>query len=285
MCIYIVENEQKALKSRSGYIIKTMVMNKTQEKDFPVKSKLIAIWGSPNSGKTSFSAKLAQFIYENYSAAVLMLSTDNETPILPILFTNYKSSDLFSVGVSLAKTEITQDEVLKSINTIKGKINLGFLGYKEGENKYSYPSYDYNKANALLSVLKELVDFVIVDCTSSLTNVLSEAAVEKSDSVIRLVTPDLKCMSFFSSQMPLYSDPKYKIEQQIVVVNEIESQPIMPVQDAITHFKKVDFALPYCKKIRQQALDGQLISKTKKKEYFDILKLIAERVVYYVATY
>ena len=83
-------------------------------------SKLIAIWGSPNSGKTSFATKLAQCIYEKYSASVLMLSTDYETPTLPILFPNMKADELFSIGVSLSKTDVVQNEVVKSIVTVKG---------------------------------------------------------------------------------------------------------------------------------------------------------------------
>lgn len=35
-------------------------------------SKIIAIWGSPNSGKTSFATKIAQAIYEKYSATVCL---------------------------------------------------------------------------------------------------------------------------------------------------------------------------------------------------------------------
>ena len=67
-------------------------------------------------------------------------------------------------------------------------------------------------------MLKSLVDFVIVDCNSSLDNLLSATAVEQADTVIRLATPDLKSISFFSSQLPLYSDPKFKTEQHIEVV-------------------------------------------------------------------
>ena len=69
-------------------------------------SKTIAIWGSPNSGKTTFATKLAETIYEKYQATVIVLYADNETPALPVVFPNYKKEDMFSVGVTLAKTEI-----------------------------------------------------------------------------------------------------------------------------------------------------------------------------------
>jgi len=242
-------------------------------------SKLIAVWGSLNSGKTSFATKLAQCIYEKYSASVLMLSTDYETPTLPVLFPNTKADELFSIGVPLSKTDIVGQEVVKSIVTVKCKMNLGFLGYKDSENKFTYPSYDDKKAKALLTVLKGLVDFVIVDCTSSLSNILSETAVEQADTVIRLATPDLKSISYFSSQLPLYADPKYKMEQHIVVLNTTEKEVFMPVEEAKTHFKNISFTLPYCRTLREQIIDGDLLKAITDKRYIGTLKMIAEKVV------
>jgi CO dehydrogenase nickel-insertion accessory protein CooC1 len=242
-------------------------------------SKLIAVWGSPNSGKTCFGTKLAQCIYEKYNASVLMLSTDYETPTLPVLFPNAKADETFSVGVPLSKTDIVGHEVVKSIVTVKGKMNLGFLGYKDSENKFTYPSYDNNKAKALLTVLKGLVDFVIVDCTSSLSNILSTTAVEQADTVIRLATPDLKSISYFSSQLPLYADPKYKMEQHIVVLNTTEKEVFLPVEESKTHFKNISFTLPYCRTLREQNIDGDLLKAITDKRYIGTLKMIAEKVV------
>ena len=67
-------------------------------------SKLIAIWGAPNSGKTTFATKLALSIYESFSSTVLELLCQNETPALPVLFhtvTNLYQSVLNTVGISL----------------------------------------------------------------------------------------------------------------------------------------------------------------------------------------
>ena len=103
-------------------------------------SKLIAVWGSPNSGKTSFTVKLASAVYERYNSTVLALCCDDTTPALPCLFPGFKSDELYSVGAPLSQTEITQQAVIDSIVTRKGKVNLGYLGYKDGENRYTYPA-------------------------------------------------------------------------------------------------------------------------------------------------
>ena len=36
-------------------------------------AKFIAIWGSPNSGKTTFATKLARSIYEEYQSTVIVV--------------------------------------------------------------------------------------------------------------------------------------------------------------------------------------------------------------------
>ena len=119
-------------------------------------SKVIAIWGAPNSGKTTFATKLARSIYDEYQATVIVVYTDNETPTLPIIFPNYKNEDLCSVGVALAKTDIDRYEVVKQMVTVKDKQNFCFLGFACGENKYTYPAFDATKVRSLYSVLASL---------------------------------------------------------------------------------------------------------------------------------
>ena len=118
-----------------------------------------------------------------------------------------------------------------------------------------------------------------MDCTSSLSNILSTTAVEQADTVLRLATPDLKSISYFSSQLPLYADPKYKMEQHIIVLNTTEKEVFMPVEEAKTHFKNISFTLPYCRTLREQNIDGDLLKAITDKRYIGTLKMIAEKVV------
>ena len=53
-------------------------------------AKTIAVWGSPNSGKTTFATKLAREIYDEYQSTVIVVYADMETPTLPVIFPNYK---------------------------------------------------------------------------------------------------------------------------------------------------------------------------------------------------
>lgn len=242
-------------------------------------SKTIAVWGSPNSGKTTFATKLALAIYEKYQSTVIVLYADNETPVLPVVFPNYRKEEIFSVGAVLAKTEITREDVIQQLVTVKQKQNFGFLGFADGENRYSYPSFDESKVRALLSVLSALADFVIIDCTSNLKNPISKVAVKEADEVIRLASPDLKSVSYFFSQLSVYSDPAYRITQQIQGINVPDADLYVAVDEIKSRILDPRFVIPYSRAVKQQMLDGQLSEPVKDKRFNAKFYAIAEKIV------
>ena len=101
--------------------------------------KLIAVWGSPGSGKTTFSVKLAEALYNRSrgKSAVIVVFTDIITPTIPIIFPNFRSEDVFSVGSILSKPDFFADDVVSNMVMTKDRMNLGYLGYKDSENHHS----------------------------------------------------------------------------------------------------------------------------------------------------
>lgn len=242
-------------------------------------SKTIAVWGSPNSGKTTFATKLAQTIYDKYQATVILLYADNETPALPVIFPNYKKEDMFSVGAALAKTDIAQEDVIRQLVTIKQKQNFGFLGFTDGENRYTYPSFDETKVRTLLTVLSTLSDFVIIDCTSSLKNPISKVAVKEADMVIRLASPDLKSVTFFVSQLPLYANPVFRLDRQVQGINVPDADLYMPIEEAKSRLHDPRFVIPYSRSVKEQMLDGKLTEPVNDKKFNDKFKAIIDKIV------
>ena len=113
--------------------------------------KLIAVWGSPDSGKTTFSVKLAEALYNRSrgKSAVIVVFTDIVTPTIPVIFPNFRSEDVFSVGTILTKPDFFADDVVSNMVMTKDRMNLGYLGYKDSENKHSFPDYTEEKAKYL----------------------------------------------------------------------------------------------------------------------------------------
>jgi len=237
-------------------------------------SRTIAVWGCPGSGKTTFTVRLAKAIYTETGAKILCVFADAATPTLPVLFPNQKASELKSIGAALSRTEITQEAVLKSLVTTDTAKNAGFMGYTDGENRWSYPAFSEDKAKALLDAAAALADFVIVDCGNKLTGPLAFAAVSKAGAIFRLCKPDLKAISFFSSQAPLYGDIKYRMEEHLTVLNVTEQALFMPVEEAAQHFKCEKYILPYAPEIKAQALNGAFFGKVADKAYNKAIRRI-----------
>lgn len=239
-------------------------------------SKVISIWGSPGSGKSTFAVKLASAIYDNYQSTVIVLFTDMTTPMLPVIFPNSKREDLFSVGEILSKTEITVDDTVRNIVCIKDKGNFGFTGYLDSENKFTYPKFDEKKAKDFIAVLETLADYVVIDCVSNMgDNILSQTALAVAEETIRLASPDLRCISWYLSQLPIYTGT----EKQIQGMNTPDMDVFVPVSDVRSHLGEVSFTLPFCREVKQQFIEGKLCETLKDKRFTAKMKAIAERMV------
>ena len=82
--------------------------------------KLIAVWGTPNSGKTTLSVKLAEAIYgrSRGKSSVIVVFTDIVTPTLPVVFPNFRSEDIYSVGSVLSKPDFFADDVVSTTSVL-----------------------------------------------------------------------------------------------------------------------------------------------------------------------
>ena len=70
------------------------------------------------------------------------------------------------MGTILTKPDFFADDVVSNMVMTKDRMNLGYLGYKDSENKHSFPDYTEEKAKYLYDVLVGIADYVIVDCMS-----------------------------------------------------------------------------------------------------------------------
>ena len=113
-------------------------------------AKLIALTGSPDSGKTVNGIKLAQEIYEMTKRRVIFLCPDLTVPVMGYLFPHNRDDDLQSLGMALDHTDIYKEDVLRRIVTVKTMSDFGYLGFKAGENKYTYPRPTEDKILRLL---------------------------------------------------------------------------------------------------------------------------------------
>ena len=244
-----------------------------------INNKIITVWGSQHCGKTTFSVKLAQALYDKCRATVIVLFCDITTPALPVLFPNRKENELYSVGNVLSRTDIFANDVVSNLVIPKDRMNLGFLGYKNRENRFSFPEYHPQKAEDLLRALSELADYIIVDCESIVQNsILNECAMKQARTMFRLITPDLSCMSFYQSQNSILSAGGYSPARQITVMNIPSNDLLMLSGTTGTHFGKIDITLPFSQMLRNQYLEGTLMTSTNDKMYMQAVYTAVEKI-------
>lgn len=236
-------------------------------------AKIIAVIGSPGSGKTTVTLKLAQELYcSTTSGSVIYLSPSLKVPALGVLFPNYTPDSIFSLGDMFDKTDIYEEDVLNHLVTVKAMKNFGCLGYKTGENKYDFATLTEDKVNALFDVLHKMAGYVFVDCTDEENDLISQIALRNAHEVVMVLSPDLKSMVYLASNEDLFGN---NAERAIRVMNVTENELYSPVDDVRTNVKNISYILPFSKQIRGQHLDGLLYERAKDKKYrAEILKIV-----------
>lgn len=236
-------------------------------------AKIIAVIGSPGSGKTTVALKLAQELYcATTTGGVIYLSPSLKVPALGLLFPNYTPDSLFSLGDLFDRTDICSEDILNHLVTVKTMGNFGCLGYKAGENKYSFAKLTDDKVNALFNALDDLSGYVFVDCTDDEEDLISQYALIKANAVVMVLSPDLKSMVYLSSNENLFGT---HAENAIRVINVTEKDLYSPIDDVRNSIKNISFCLPYSIQIRGQQLDGLLYERAKDKKYRkELLKIV-----------
>ena len=246
--------------------------------------KLIAVWGSPGSGKTTFSVKLAEALNSRSKKSAghktLVVFTDLTSPVVPVVFPNKKSEDIYSLGSVLVKTDLSPNVIFGGTMFIKDRSDLGYLGYTAGENKFSYPALTEDKIRAFEEQLRLMADFVIVDCVSNPEeSLLSKLLLQDADKVIRVCTPNLKCLSYHQSQTQMLTRFGYLPEDHIGVLNITESEQQYSASDLKPRFGKIEYTVPFSSTIREQYMVERQTEQTKDKKFNSAFESIKERLV------
>lgn len=239
--------------------------------------KTIAIWGSPGSGTTLTTIKIAK-VLANLKKNVIVVGCNDQTPLLPLLLSS--TSELPSLGDALAADQLSQIETLRHCVPYGKNQYISLLAYRLGENVMSYPEYTLQRASELLMYLRRLSDFVLIDCTSNLDNILTAAALKQSDVTFKVVNADPKSLIYFRSAAPLLMRGEY--QKPINILNNLlSSQDAGPAREVVG---EIAYTLPNVPELKAQYDRGELLDtlfgKTARQYEMELKKLVMEVMVH-----
>lgn len=232
-------------------------------------NNIIAVVGNTNSGKTSFSIKLA-LEQAKRKKNTLVISNDITTPILPVVLPFATLDKEQSFGSLLSDQYISRDSIIKSVVTTKQFKYFALLGYGKGENINSYALYTKDKADEFLIQVRHLFDYIIIDCPYYYTfDSFSAAALQAADWYYCVLSADPKGQEFYYSQQPILNRLEKKEVKVINKYKDLKKALIMP-----TDAKNSNVMIPYSDELHSQYSSGELLSDiVNDKNYVNALSL------------
>lgn len=237
---------------------------------------MLAIAGSPGSGKTTLSIKLAAEIAKK-KKNVIVVCGDPFVPSIPFLLPMDTEQEV-SLGALLTAPTMTQEKILKACVPVPANEYISLLGYRMGENLMSYPKVTREKAVEFLVCLRHLADYVILDCTSVFeADVFSILAMEMADRVLCMGTSNLRGISYFKSHAGML-DGRADDGKYISVIGNFKDGQEWEV--VAGQYGGAGFLFPYVAELEQQYDEAGLWSPMSSKEaapfQTELKKLLAE---------
>lgn len=239
-------------------------------------SKLTLLCGPPMSGKTAVGIKIAEELYYCYKKSVLFVSPDTVTPFMGLVFPSVRDKELFSLGELLEHTSVTEDNILRHTVTTPKMQNFGFLGYKAGENKFTYARATRDKVKEFFDNCFKTAEHIFLDCTAGLDDPLSAYALTIADNAVQLIPPDIRSSAYYASFEKSYELLK---DKTIGAININDREIYLPVGEVKTGFSNAKYIIPYCFYLKQQIITGTLTERIPDPKFKAVCRGLAEAVL------
>ena len=242
------------------------------EQEIIPQGGVLAVWGSPGSGKTVTAVKIAKQLAMKKQNVILLLC-DMTAPMMPCICPPSDLECERSLGSVFAAQHISENLIKHNLTTHKRMPYLTMMGLCKGENEYTYAACTKEQAEELLCGLRKIAPYVVIDCSSYIANdILSAVALMEADSVLRLVNCDLKSVGYLSSQLPLLKELNWDEEKQYKTAANIKPQQ---AADRIGQvLGNVAFKLPHSAELEEQYLAGTLFADLAMKDSKEFRKEI-----------
>jgi len=243
-----------------------------------MNNKIIAVWGNPASGKTVISVKLAKELAGKGKNVIIILA-DIFCPVISTIIPDCDPKSR-TLGSLLSKPAIKREDILSKIIEFPKTKRIAVLGYKNGDNIFTYSDYLRERVDMLFREMRTITDHIIIDCSSVLTeDGFSTIALESADKVIRLCGAELKAYSYFTSHLPLLAERKFTTEKHIKILSNVKDG--QETHSFKSVYGDVRYTLPHAAELEAQFFSANLLSNLQGKQgkaYNDVIKGITREV-------
>lgn len=193
---------------------KIMVMNKTHEKNFPFKSKIISIWGNNGSGKTTFAVNLAG-VLASHDYLIGLISSNMHYGNLQIFY-----------GQSVQP----EKGLLRALSDDNPNIGEKFTEYEESKNVFflSAPNHytglfcdsiSLQNVERLMTDASLVFDILIVDGAGYINNPVSDVGLWLAEKIYTLYKPSIASQMWHKG-MEDFIKELHIAEKQINILRE-----------------------------------------------------------------
>lgn len=234
--------------------------------------KIITVCGGHGSGKTTVAVNLAYLLSQKF--------------IVGILSTNMT----FGSVQRLLNTDVNENNGLYSLITSKGDISKAFTPCKDNKNLFIMSLSNHNdclsladeelalsgdEAKELICEMRDMFQFLIVDCEPEINNPLSVYSLVYANGIINLIKPTVMGIEFHNSYKALFSALKIDTCNILHVVNGDKNFIGARTIERSTG-TKLTAAIPYCREVEKAENTGVPVCRDKNGEFYKEIQKLAD---------
>lgn len=227
-------------------------------------SKLIAVWGSSGAGKSTVAGLLSLFLSKQ-KKNVILIDTCISTPQLSVWRPYEEIPYSRSINSLMREDNLSLEAFSHRLILINDYLSI--LGFVRGETAIgSRSNQREDKIMQIIEYASSMTDYVIIDCnTNFLDDIYTIKALELADTVLRVISPDIKGTIFEQSSLSMLSNPKFRATEHIRIGGCCKSFHSVSLIEGI--IGKFDILLPYCEDIELMGVLGKLLEPFSSKAY------------------
>lgn len=222
-----------------------------------MNGKIVCIWGSPGSGKTTTALAVAAALAKK-KKNVVVFSGDKLTPMLKVYLPTGNITGKESIGPLLMSNRYEDIELAGRLLPHPNSDYLCFVGMSPGDNFITYQDFSRESVVRLANKLAALSDYVLIDGTSNpIDDTMTLAMLELADVVIRISTPDTRGIMYLDANKLVYHEQRFRYDDHIKVLGNVKE--VSPYVETMAIVGQFDYVFEYSYEIEDKTIAGSLM--------------------------